>query len=170
MQHDSDIRKVTAGEPSCPTETTADGPLVVCRESHSDRYSIPPSERRAVRQSPSTNPSPYRDPISGSAAEMLEQHKLPGILFGPAQHASGYWICPDRAEEKRRQQQAFDKRYGQRVLRLAAEIKKQSLDSSDGYIVVNPCLRYTHRQKQQYLDEFEADLAALERRFGILAR
>jgi len=48
MQHDSDIRKVTAGEPSCPTETTADGPLVVCRESHSDRYSIPPSERRAV--------------------------------------------------------------------------------------------------------------------------
>jgi len=116
-----------------------------------------------------TNPANCEPPGNG-AAELLEQHKLPGLLFGPAAHASGYWICSDKKREKYQQQRAFDHRYGERVLRLSAEIERQGLANQDGYIVVNPCVRYTHRQRQQNLDAFESDLTALERRFGLDSR
>jgi len=98
MQPASDIRKVTAGEPSCPTETTADGPLVVCRESHSDRYRIPPSERKKVKRSISTELSPDQRAVLAVALKAYDPNRhfcvLPWLSGEPISYRNREYATP----------------------------------------------------------------------------
>jgi hypothetical protein len=89
---------------------------------------------------------------------------MPQSLFYMASKASGFWYC-DRSL-KRPQARLFDKRYGIRVIRLAAAIKeKEGLGWRADDIMISTCSRQTSAQRKEALRVFDGQLQALEKRY-----
>lgn len=100
-------------------------------------------------------------------SELIEHYptSLPQSLFFSAADASGYWYC-DRSL-KPAQARAFDKRYGARVLKIAAAIEqKDGRGWSEGDIIITSCRRSRGpHQRATELRRFGQTLDALEQRY-----
>jgi hypothetical protein len=103
-----------------------------------------------------------------SASAMFERPlETPRILYERARLASGAGYCEESA--RRSQARAFDRRYGERVLRLSAVIKAQ--ESEMGWTATdlagNTCRKSRRKWRSHDLDSFAGALQLLEDRYGL---
>lgn len=92
--------------------------------------------------------------------------QVPKNLFYLASRPSGTMFC--EKAQKRRQIKAFDRRFGKRFNRLIDVVRlREGLGWSPDDIVVAPCYRPSQEQAMRMLDDFEIELSAYEKRFGL---
>jgi hypothetical protein len=103
---------------------------------------------------------------STSIADAIRRHPqdMPKDLFYAASLASGFWYC-DR-DLQNRQAHFFDRRYGARVMRLAAIIEhREGLGWSERDVIVTVCSRRTESQRVKDFRDFGTQLTVLEKRY-----
>jgi len=104
---------------------------------------------------------------SVSASEIVDRpSQMPQFLFEAMRFPSGSQLCDKRM--KRRQARAFDKRYGQRVLRLANAIgSTQNSGWSQGATARSACVKLSRKDLEQALDGFDWTLTGFEDHYGL---
>lgn len=101
-----------------------------------------------------------------AASLLREATTIPKDLFYLAARPSGTMFCNKKLKE--RQNRAFDKRFGKRFNRLVVAVtSREGLSWSSDDVVLTPCYLYSQNQAVGMLDDFEGELSAYERRFGL---